>query len=62
MVDWCAEEGNSKVKHMRMNQCVFEGTKGAARHNDKWLKHYRYDLMHATDKQGGTMLQPGSEF
>ena len=47
---------------MMMHKVRFDNTAEAAKHNAKWLKHYKWDFTHALTKQKGTMMEPGSEF
>ena len=52
----------SRHRPMKLHRCRFEDNVEAAEFNARWLKHYRWDLSEAIEKQKGTMLEPGSEF
>ena len=47
---------------MLKHKCKFVNDWESAKFNERWLKHYRWDLEVALDRQKGTMVHPGSEY
>ena len=47
---------------MLKHKCRFRDDWESAELNEKWFKHYRWDLVKAVDRQKGTIAHPGSEF
>lgn len=47
---------------MKVHKCKFVNNESAARHNARWLKHYKWDFVRAIEKHKRTILDPGSEF
>ena len=50
------------AQKMRSHKCRFADEWEAAKFNEKWLRHYKWDLEEAIRRQEGTMVHPGSEF